>query len=392
MTTHDDELTEAVLQDWRRNFPFWLKMCGCEFSQTRLDEWEAICAAALKGIEAEWRPIETAPKDGMEILVIVKFTNQRTKAFWDTARGGVWSEWPGRIKIYPSHWMPLPAAPTQREDIRNAPVADNGGEKNRDLASGLNLVEGLNDSSNMVARNPAPHAAASLSPSPSKTFSISSSPEPVATPAGEKVCECFGDDGDLHASTFIDSKDRECCDFCGRPIQPGSTDILSAMNKSPSPPAIGDVEKEVAGWLNTISGAINPDRSDYFEIKGIVAKLCSQFRTLAAEKAKVEGKLAEREFRIKEQQEFIQARGVKDLEAQSEIASLRAKLTQTIADDDEAYQRVAKELEVANDEVGNLRAKLERAHSLFRKLLSVWEPEWEPGKSLHAQVLEEIKE
>ncbi|UJH75011.1 DUF551 domain-containing protein (plasmid) [Burkholderia cenocepacia] len=61
-----------------------------------------------------WQPIETAPKDGKRVLV-----------FEPGSRGGVWvahflrypgkpDQWvnPGCHKINPSHWMPLPTAPT----------------------------------------------------------------------------------------------------------------------------------------------------------------------------------------------------------------------------------------------------------------------------------------
>jgi hypothetical protein len=56
-----------------------------------------------------WQPIETAPKDGYDILAVegpfVRIV------FWDTARGGLWSKWPGREPMHPTHWMPLPALP-----------------------------------------------------------------------------------------------------------------------------------------------------------------------------------------------------------------------------------------------------------------------------------------
>jgi uncharacterized protein DUF551 len=58
----------------------------------------------------EWQPIETAPKDGRDLLLanigIVRL------AFWDEARGGQWSIWPGRDQFFkPTHWMPLPEPP-----------------------------------------------------------------------------------------------------------------------------------------------------------------------------------------------------------------------------------------------------------------------------------------
>jgi hypothetical protein len=59
----------------------------------------------------EWQPIETAPKDGTDILVFCKI-RRVLRGFWDEARGGQWSEWPGRQAIeFPTHWQPLPEPP-----------------------------------------------------------------------------------------------------------------------------------------------------------------------------------------------------------------------------------------------------------------------------------------
>jgi DNA-binding transcriptional regulator GbsR (MarR family) len=46
-------LTREELDDWHRNLPRWLQQYGCELSQLRLDEWEAICDLVIKGIEAD---------------------------------------------------------------------------------------------------------------------------------------------------------------------------------------------------------------------------------------------------------------------------------------------------------------------------------------------------
>lgn len=60
-----------------------------------------------------WQPIETAPKDGYDILVSRSYLGEPVRlAFWDEARGGQWSIWPGRECIDPTHWMPLPSPPT----------------------------------------------------------------------------------------------------------------------------------------------------------------------------------------------------------------------------------------------------------------------------------------
>jgi len=68
----------------------------------------------------EWKPIETAPKDGTDILVCV--THNLSADEWETMQWVDWQvpgmEWPvftDRIDIpfQPTHWMPLPAPPKQ---------------------------------------------------------------------------------------------------------------------------------------------------------------------------------------------------------------------------------------------------------------------------------------
>lgn len=56
-----------------------------------------------------WQPIETAPKNNTDVLV--SYHGLVRIAFWDTARGGQWSLWPGREKVQPTKWMLLPTAP-----------------------------------------------------------------------------------------------------------------------------------------------------------------------------------------------------------------------------------------------------------------------------------------
>ena len=86
--------------------------------------------AALREREG-WRPIETAPRDGSEILL----TNGEVvhEGHWVHDEGGTteyrdldgryvgqhdsdgyigWIDWGGGMVPEPTHWMPLPAAPT----------------------------------------------------------------------------------------------------------------------------------------------------------------------------------------------------------------------------------------------------------------------------------------
>ena len=65
----------------------------------------------VRGETMEWQPIETAPKTGKEILF---FSGGLIRiGFFDSARAGVWSVWPGRARARasPTHWMPLPEPP-----------------------------------------------------------------------------------------------------------------------------------------------------------------------------------------------------------------------------------------------------------------------------------------
>lgn len=69
----------------------------------------------------DWQPIETAPKDGTEILVCVSYNlgceedGYETKTWVDWAlEPYVWPQFRDRIDIPfpPTHWMPLPSPPT----------------------------------------------------------------------------------------------------------------------------------------------------------------------------------------------------------------------------------------------------------------------------------------
>ncbi|MDJ0513003.1 MAG: hypothetical protein QNJ62_06135 [Methyloceanibacter sp.] len=60
----------------------------------------------------------------------------------------------------------------------------------------------------------------------------------------EDLCNCFGDLG-LHASTHVPlGCDKECCDLCGKPIQEGATDVLTALNSMPVSAEPSKTDKE----------------------------------------------------------------------------------------------------------------------------------------------------
>lgn len=60
----------------------------------------------------EWQPIETAPKDGTEIVVYVKQIGQMV-VYYDK----MWTEKSNllraKMSFEPTHWMPLPQPPTK---------------------------------------------------------------------------------------------------------------------------------------------------------------------------------------------------------------------------------------------------------------------------------------
>lgn len=61
----------------------------------------------------EWQPIETAPKDGTDIVVGCGPWHDPLYgiACWDGALEG-WQIWfTDKVVDWPSHWMPLPPSP-----------------------------------------------------------------------------------------------------------------------------------------------------------------------------------------------------------------------------------------------------------------------------------------
>ena len=76
--------------------------------------WYAMLSAApaspLPG--GGWQDISTAPKDGTEVLVMLKPKVIRLGWYFKpSSRTEGWCDENGK-RIIPSHWMPLPAAPT----------------------------------------------------------------------------------------------------------------------------------------------------------------------------------------------------------------------------------------------------------------------------------------
>lgn len=92
-------------------------------------------AAALSAPAVpQWQPIETAPKDGAQVLL--SNGTDVSEGRWLHLEGGIherrdlegryidqdedegydgWIDWSGGMNPEPSHWMPLPAAPSAKE-------------------------------------------------------------------------------------------------------------------------------------------------------------------------------------------------------------------------------------------------------------------------------------
>jgi hypothetical protein len=104
---------------------------------------------------SDWKPIETAPKDGTRLLLWVPKAGSTTGGFDPSWSGNCWVYDNSRIKrdMEPSHWMPIPEPPTVTQAIRAEPSGDmvrctirTGTVDMRDLkikARDAGLLEGL---------------------------------------------------------------------------------------------------------------------------------------------------------------------------------------------------------------------------------------------------------
>lgn len=79
--------------------------------------WPILPAAGLRdgclgGGAMNWQPIETAPKDGTEILTCDKGLGFSVR-YWGENEDGD-NVWLPRIRgVFPTHWMPLPSPPEE---------------------------------------------------------------------------------------------------------------------------------------------------------------------------------------------------------------------------------------------------------------------------------------
>jgi len=101
-------------------------------SRTARDRMVEALTAALavrdEGILEGWQPIETAPKDGREVLLWLgspwsKVEKARWYAPWNNWQTGVIPSDPAREELHgigsaaPTHWQPLPTPPSRGEGV-----------------------------------------------------------------------------------------------------------------------------------------------------------------------------------------------------------------------------------------------------------------------------------
>lgn len=78
--------------------------------------------------EAEWQPIETAPRDGTAVLVWLREYKGRDRFTSYVAQfdGYSWVSVPGKYTWAPTHWQPLPPPPARREGESTVDKLTNG--------------------------------------------------------------------------------------------------------------------------------------------------------------------------------------------------------------------------------------------------------------------------
>ena len=110
---------------------FWVRLCGDGLYEgpihnARIEEvrkqsgvWSPLYLAAPPTAHAAgWRPIETAPRDGTEVLANTSGLG-RVVVYWDDGESQ-WGTGLGYLdRDAPTHWMPLPPPPTSAEGVEH---------------------------------------------------------------------------------------------------------------------------------------------------------------------------------------------------------------------------------------------------------------------------------
>lgn len=72
---------------------------------------DAILAGKAAEVRAEWQPIETAPKDGRQLILLLP-----PSGFPQVAYSNTWWTAGFSVECKPTHWLPLPAAAPQAKE------------------------------------------------------------------------------------------------------------------------------------------------------------------------------------------------------------------------------------------------------------------------------------
>ena len=117
--TYDPELVERVKREIDNTLGDLIDDDGGRLTSI-IDEKLELCAQAALAAAFEWRRIESAPRDGTEILAISQGKHEITgRAFvpavvWWDIYGEGWTEKEGEAGDAGwdlTHWLPLPPAP-----------------------------------------------------------------------------------------------------------------------------------------------------------------------------------------------------------------------------------------------------------------------------------------
>jgi len=73
---------------------------------------DRLAAMAQPAVPQGWQPIETAPKDGTPILAWICWFDGPCVHTGHFSSGEFWPDFRDAASKTPTHWMPLPAAPT----------------------------------------------------------------------------------------------------------------------------------------------------------------------------------------------------------------------------------------------------------------------------------------
>lgn len=107
MSEIDAEFVERIKREWDGdNVP-------C------VEDFDHLISLARRGAAMQWRPIETAPKDGTPLLLLWPDAAEKMAVMWWDDYCGGWMGYydginPGRMP--PTHWMPLPPPPKGAEE------------------------------------------------------------------------------------------------------------------------------------------------------------------------------------------------------------------------------------------------------------------------------------